>query len=201
MEMRNTDRYTRGGIIRNALNLSHQYIRQAVRPGDTVIDATAGRGNDTVFLADLVGPGGFVHAFDIQQEAIDATRSRLQQEGLFERCRLYLCGHEQMEKMVKDRVHAIMFNLGYLPGSDHRIGTHAETTIDAIHQGCRLLHCGGLITIGLYYGRESGFSEKEAVLEEIRHLPVRQFAVQQTDMVNSDNCPPIFIAIEKLRED
>ena len=39
---------------KNALGITHDYIRRLVQPGDTVIDATAGNGNDTLFLAQLV---------------------------------------------------------------------------------------------------------------------------------------------------
>lgn len=38
--------------------------------GDTVIDATAGNGHDTVFLAQLVGRQGRVWAFDVQSSAL-----------------------------------------------------------------------------------------------------------------------------------
>ena len=46
-------------------------------PGETVVDATAGNGNDTQFLAELVGENGHVLAFDIQQAALDSTAERL----------------------------------------------------------------------------------------------------------------------------
>ena len=38
----------------NALALSHSYIERCVTEGDVVVDATAGNGNDTLFLAKLV---------------------------------------------------------------------------------------------------------------------------------------------------
>ena len=53
---------------------THDWISRVVLPGDTVVDATAGNGHDTVFLARLAGPSGQVHAFDVQEEAIRATR-------------------------------------------------------------------------------------------------------------------------------
>ncbi len=39
---------------------------QVVQAGDTVVDATAGNGHDTLFLAKLVGPSGAVYAIDVQ---------------------------------------------------------------------------------------------------------------------------------------
>lgn len=37
-----------------------------VHEGDTVVDATAGNGGDTLWLARAVGPGGCVYAFDTE---------------------------------------------------------------------------------------------------------------------------------------
>jgi ubiquinone/menaquinone biosynthesis C-methylase UbiE len=37
---------------------SHEIVERIVKEGDTVVDATAGNGNDTVFLAKLAGESG-----------------------------------------------------------------------------------------------------------------------------------------------
>ena len=50
-----------------------------LQPGDVVVDATAGNGHDTLFLAKRVLPGGQVFAFDIQAEAIRQTEIRLRE--------------------------------------------------------------------------------------------------------------------------
>ncbi|MFM7397885.1 MAG: rRNA methyltransferase, partial [Verrucomicrobiota bacterium] len=52
-------------------------LRATLSDGDVAIDGTAGRGRDTLLLAGLVGASGRVHAFDVQAEAIDATRALL----------------------------------------------------------------------------------------------------------------------------
>ena len=46
--------------------LAQQRIGTIVRSGDIAVDATAGNGHDTLFLAERVGPAGQVYAFDIQ---------------------------------------------------------------------------------------------------------------------------------------
>ena len=56
--------------------LAQQLLGPLIRPGDIVIDATAGNGHDTLFLAENVGPDGRVLAFDVQAVAIDSTRRR-----------------------------------------------------------------------------------------------------------------------------
>ena len=55
----------------------HEIIRSQAEAGGCYIDATMGKGNDTLFLCELAGENGKVLAFDIQQEALDATRELL----------------------------------------------------------------------------------------------------------------------------
>lgn len=186
------------GLVKNALHLSHDYARLLVRPGDRVVDATCGNGGDTVFLAELVGPDGLVDGFDIQAAAIERTRERLAKTDLLERCRLHPVSHDRMADFVAPGVSCVLFNLGYLPGGDHAIGTRPLTTLPAIAQALDLIKVGGAVLICLYYGGDSGFDEHAAVLDFIRTIPVRDFAVQKIELANAANCPPIFICCEKL---
>ncbi len=186
-------------VIPNSLEISHIMIKSVVKPGDTVIDATAGNGHDTAFLAELVGDSGKVYAFDIQREAVERTRKRLGERNLGHRVTLINDGHQNMDLYVKDRVRAVMFNLGYLPGGDHSIATRAETTIAALEKAMGLLEVNGLITIVVYYGGDSGFEEKEEVLKFVETIDFRRFTVMKTCFVNQPNCPPILVAIEKLK--
>ena len=59
---------------------------QTVAAGDCVVDATCGRGRDSVQLANLVGSTGTLHAFDIQQSAVQQTRELLQLEQVRPPC-------------------------------------------------------------------------------------------------------------------
>jgi SAM-dependent methyltransferase len=186
------------GLVKNALHLSHDYARLLVRPGDRVVDATCGNGGDTVFLAELVGPDGLVDGFDIQAAAIDRTRERLAKADLLGRCCLHQVSHDRLADFVEPGVRCILFNLGYLPGGDHAIGTQPLTTLPAITQALNLIKVGGAVLICLYYGGDSGFAEHTAVLDYIRTMPVRDFAVQKIELANAANCPPIFICCEKL---
>jgi SAM-dependent methyltransferase len=63
--------------VRTAVDRCHDLLRRYVGPGQRCIDATAGRGRDTLLLAELVGAGGAVLAVDLQLEAIQATGARL----------------------------------------------------------------------------------------------------------------------------
>jgi len=193
------DRKNEKCIIKNSLHQSHDIVMMAVKPGDTVIDATAGNGGDTAFLADLVGSEGKVYAFDIQQAALEKTREKLKNYGLDDgRVELICDSHANMDLYVKQQVRCVMFNLGYLPGGDHKIGTRGSSTIAAIQKAMELISINGIITVVVYYGGDSGFEEKEQVLEFIRTIDCKRFTVARTDFVNQINCPPILVCIEKI---
>ncbi|MFZ5352583.1 MAG: class I SAM-dependent methyltransferase [Bacillota bacterium] len=187
-------------LLKNSLNISHEYVSKLVNTGDIVVDATMGNGNDTLLLARLVGENGKVYSFDIQQMALDATYRKLEAEGIKDRVQLILDGHQNIDKYVEPGVKAVMFNLGYLPKGDHSIGTKAETTIAAIEKCLKLIAVGGIIIIVVYYGGDSGFDEKNAVMEYIRTIDWRRYSVLVHDFVNQINCPPIAICIERYKE-
>ncbi|THF73038.1 tRNA (mnm(5)s(2)U34)-methyltransferase [Cohnella fermenti] len=63
----------------SVLTMAQRWASEHAPPGSVVVDATAGGGVDTLFLARTVGPRGRVYAFDVQREALEATRSRLRE--------------------------------------------------------------------------------------------------------------------------
>ena len=146
-------------------HLAHSIIRRVLKPGDTAIDATAGNGHDTLFLAQLVGETGIVIAIDRQQKAIASTEHRLSQEGVF-----HMTPHLGDHRTVLNRLaaedvraKAIMFNLGYLPGGDKTITTAAESTTAAVRAAQRLLSPGGVMTVIAYRGHIGGKEEATAI--------------------------------------
>lgn len=138
-------------LLAKATEISHYYISQILSDGDLAVDATVGNGNDTLFLAKLVG-NGHVIGFDIQEAAIKNTQNLLYQYGYYDRVSLYKLGHENMDKVVKQSVKAIMFNLGYLPKGDHKIITQPETTLKALKKSLILLKKGGILSVVVYPG-------------------------------------------------
>lgn len=55
----------------------HQVLKSHISEGDLCIDATMGKGNDTLFLCQQTGLTGKVAAFDIQKAALDFTEEKL----------------------------------------------------------------------------------------------------------------------------
>jgi len=187
-------------IIKNSLGQSHDIVRQIVKEGDIVIDATAGNGNDTVFLAELVGDYGKVYSFDIQEMALEKTKEKLIKKGLLNRVNLINDGHQHMDVYVNDKVSTVIFNLGYLPGGDHNISTKGKSTKEAVEKSLELIKVNGIVAMVVYFGGDSGFDEKEEVDEYIKTLDNKKYVVMKTEFVNQINCPPILICIEKRYE-
>jgi len=116
--------------------LVHLLLKQLVKPGDRVVDATCGNGKDTLFLAELVGEDGQVVAFDIQKSAIKRSAARLKEAGLDSRVTLLFAGHEEMARLVAAPLSAVVFNLGWLPGGDRELKTCAGSTLPALKAPC-----------------------------------------------------------------
>lgn len=183
-----------------ALDIIHRVIRETVHEGDLCMDATAGRGRDTLLLATLVGDSGHVFSMDIQKEAMESTRALLREHGMEGRASVILQSHSEMASLAEEgTVSCITFNFGWLPGGDHTVFTKKETSLEAIRQGLALLKDGGVMTLILYYGKETGFEERDAILDFLPRLDSRSYTVVEMPFVNRSNCPPIPIVIFKGR--
>ena len=182
----------------SALDIIKRAIDENVNEGDICIDATAGRGFDTLHLCSLVGDSGHVTAFDIQQDAIDSTETLLKSHNLLHRANVLLKSHSEMDELFEENsVSFITFNFGWLPKGDHNIFTHKETSILAIEKGLKLLKSGCIMSLIIYYGRETGFEERDALLEYLPTIDSKQYTVIEMPFVNRPNCPPIPILIIK----
>lgn len=107
-------------------------------------------------------------------------------------------GHEHMAQYAEaGTVDCIVFNLGYLPGGDHAIATKADTTIAALEQGLELLKPLGIISLAIYHGGDTGFAERDAVLQWLKQLDHKQYTVLVTDFYNRPNYPPLAVQIIK----
>ena len=79
--------------------------------------------------------------------------------------------------VLTEGVSAVSFNLGFLPGSDKRIVTQAETTLEALDAAARLLSPGGLLSVHVYTGHAGGMEEGRAVLAWSEALPWEKWRV------------------------
>lgn len=131
------------------------------------IDATAGNGFDTLFLADCVGSQGRVYALDLQADAILRTANKVAQAGYSERVQCIQADHASLADHVqvehRGRISCAMFNLGYLPHSDKSVVTQAATTLRALDALEPILAPSAVISILAYVGHSAGLEESQAV--------------------------------------
>lgn len=182
----------------NTLGIAHRFLEERVPEGGLCIDATMGRGKDTAFLAGLVGETGHIIAFDIQQEALDSTDVLLRERGLRERVELRKQSHAEMDAAAQPgSVDAVVFNFGYLPGGDHTIFTHPDTSIVAIDKGLELLKEHGVLVACIYHGGDTGYEERDALLVHLETIDPARYTVLVTDFRNRPGDPPIAVFILK----
>ena len=161
--------------LKSARYLARDVLARAVEPGDAVIDATLGNGHDTLFLCEAV----------------------LRENGVLDRARLYLCGHQHMDEYVKEQVRAAVFNLGWLPGGDHTVTTLWETTREAVGKALGLLLPGGVLVICAYPGHEEGGRERTKLQAFLSALDNRRYNVLRQHFLNAGPGAPECFVIQK----
>lgn len=183
----------------NAVEYSHVLLEKNVAEGDLVIDATAGNGYDTKFLAELVKDSGKVYAFDIQKKAINNTEKLLSENNLINRVELIQKSHENLDKYIIKKITAVVFNLGYLPGGDKEVITKAPSTILAVQKSIKLLKKAGIIILVIYSGHPGGEKEKREVLDFVTNLDSKKYNVLNYRFLNQPGIPPEIIAIKSRK--
>lgn len=153
------------------------------------IDATCGRGNDTLKLATTLNHNGTIVAYDIQEEAINDTKKLLEKNG-FNDVIYHLQSHE---KLVEKDLDLIIYNLGYLPGSNKQVRTEVKSTMKSIKRSIDIV-CQKkeyLIIIVIYPGHKEGLEESTIVDEFCMMLPSKFFLVSKYQNYNRPTSPYI----------
>lgn len=184
--------------MQNILTFAKYLITQNVPCDGVVGDFTMGNGSDTLFLAQHCCKGK-VYAFDIQQQAVDNTRSRLEANWV-DNAELILDSHSNLDQYIHEELDGGMFNLGYLPGSDRTVTTKLETTLEAVRKAASLLKIGGVLVIVVYPGHDEGALEGRTLEDELAQLDSKAYDVLLYRLINkiSEDCPYI-LAIERRK--
>ncbi|RBP43709.1 putative rRNA methylase [Roseimicrobium gellanilyticum] len=187
-----------------AVQWSHQIVGPRLRAGDWVVDATAGNGHDSLFLAQRVLPGGRVFTFDLQAQAIEKTRENLASHLTIQQLAevsLHHAGHERMAELLpaeaRGRLRTVMFNFGYLPGGDKKVITQEATSLAAVRIALEWLAEDGIMTVVLYPGHEGGREEASSVECLITALPSMEFEAQRIGFLNFRSSTPFCIAVRR----
>lgn len=190
-------------MLETVTYIAQLFIGQILSEGSIAVDATAGNGKDTLFLAERVGNTGHVYTFDIQTEAIEKTKQLLQQFHVLDRCTLICDSHHKMKQYIPPDLHghirAVMFNLGYLPGGNHSITTRVDTTMVAVKAAYDILNIGGRISIVVYPGHEAGKKESHALLVWSKQLHQQTAIAVRYQRLNASDRSPYLLLIEKRK--
>lgn len=175
-------------------------LQKQQNPWPLVLDATAGNGNDTEFLAQAVEENGLVLAFDVQESALAKTAARLRAAGLSQRVRLVQESHERLASFVQpgQKVLASMFNLGFLPGSDSTVTTQKESSLTALAQLEELTRQSGIISVHCYLGHAGGLEEGRAIENWMSQLPWSEWRVARYEFCNKAANQEILFLAQKL---
>lgn len=190
-------------FFQSHLDLAHSYWQRLLKKGSAVIDATCGNGHDSLILAKtaLTETEGFLYCIDLQKEAIETTKNRLK-EGLspasFQRISFFQQSHEVFPSEIPP-CDLIVYNLGYLPGTDHSITTHGPSTLYSLENALSLLNNGGVISITCYPGHEAGFLEKKALLDYSASLSPQEYLVCHHQIENRRLAPSLLLIFKKLK--
>jgi len=193
--------------VTSHLSLVPQFLSQTLKQGDVAVDATAGNGYDTLSLAQLVlsadGGSGRVIYFDVQNQALETTRSKLlsvfSEKELTSRATQLHTNHRDIAILDEilpsgSLVKAFTYNLGYLPGGDKSIVTQFEDTLVSLRGASKRTAPGGLICVTCYTGHVGGREETDLVRLELTQWSQSVWRVCEHKPLNWPSSPILFTA-------
>ena len=160
---------------------------------DLAVDMTAGNGNDSAFILDVLGAKKLI-AFDIQEAARENTLKLL---GPRDNFTFILDSHVNIDKYIKEKIDLAVYNLGYLPNSDKTITTSADSTIESLEKILSLLKKKGRVLITIYPGHAQGKIESEKLDHFLEELDPKDFAILKLSYPNKKDISPYVATIEK----
>ena len=140
----------------------HSLLSENLDNSSVVIDATLGRGRDTLFLAKNISVKK-IFAFDIQSQAIEESKKLFVNANVIDKIFLYNECHSKIDSFVKEKINAAIFNLGYLPSSDKKVTTNAKTTLESLQKCVELADEKFCFCVTCYRGHEGGEEEFKEV--------------------------------------
>lgn len=175
--------------MKNTNEIIHEFLDEIIKPNWICVDMTAGRGYDTKKLAELAQQ---VICFDIQPEAIESTKELTKE---YTNIHYILDNHQNINEYIKDFVHLVIYNLGYLPNGNKKIITKKQSTIISLSKIHQLLRNNGYLILTCYPGHAGGKEETEAVKQWLKHHE-KQYEIKVYDYPTK-NSPICYICKKK----
>ena len=198
---------SRAGPLQSHLSLAHSLWRATLRQGDIAVDATAGVGHDAAILASLVGPGGTLHALDVDAAALEACAQRVRDEAgeANAAClRTSAQSHAAPPPGLAPRSATVVaFNLGFLPTRARSDAapptTDAETTVEALASwALGAVKPGGHVSLAIYPGHDQGAREAVALRAFAERLPSSAWRATCHQPVNHEPTAPLLLSLHRL---
>ncbi|MDD5492585.1 MAG: class I SAM-dependent methyltransferase [bacterium] len=181
-------------LLPNTVTLAHNFLTRTLKPGDVAVDATVGNGHDTLLLAELVAPTGRIYGFDIQAQALAQAAQLICAHGYQQDLVTFFHqGHEHMAELVLEPVDAVVFNLGYLPGGDHRLVTRPQSTVQAVQGSLKILRPGGIVCLVVYTGHPGGQEELACLEGFLTGIDKTEYCAGQVNYLNRRHAPGLII--------
>ena len=191
---------------------AHAFAADVLTPGGSAVDLTVGRGQDTLFLFEKLGPEGMIVGFDIQEEALSATEALLSAAGArvgrFSPERSSLCAgsgvhlicdnHADLGRYLTVAPQVVLANFGYLPGGGRGVVTAVASSRLALEAALDALAPGGRLIAVVYLGHDEGRRESQMIDTLGAGLCSRLFHVLRLDVPNRRDSPYLMV-IEKRR--
>lgn len=163
-------------------------------PDTFAVDATCGNGRDSLFLCERLGDAGRMIGFDVQEKALENTRQTLSACGFHPA--LHRVDHADFagffERNKIRAIHAAIFNLGYLPGGDHRLVTRADSTIPALRAILDRAAFPFRLAVVAYRGHPGGKEEASAVRGFLENADSGRFVFHRSESQNPVSGPVLF---------
>lgn len=135
------------------------------------IDATCGNGYDSIFLSSIYEK---VISIDIQELAIKRTKEKTKDIANIE---VFCDDFNYIEKY--QYANFILFNLGFLPGSNRKVKTQDYTSNEAILKAYSILD--GTLCVACYIQHEGGFDEYQKIIQTLDENHINYVIEPQTD--------------------
>ena len=141
----------------NIVNRVHELMLDNIK-FEVAIDATVGNGYDTLYLSNHYKK---VIGIDIQELAVKRSKEKTKELSNVE---IYLDDFNNIEKY--NYANLIVFNLGFLPGSNRKVKTQDYTSNQAVLNAYKILD--GKMLVACYIQHEGGYDEYLRLIESLK---------------------------------
>ena len=173
-------------IVEFSKVLMKDFILSLNKDNIICVDATLGNGNDALFLSNLINDRGIVVGYDIQELSIENS-TKLFKEQNINNVFPKLKSHEFIEE---DNIDLVIFNLGFLPGSDKTIKTNKVSSLNALKNLLPKMNQDNmLIILCLYVGHQEGLEESIVIDDFVKSLPSSRYLVTKYQNYNRPTSP------------